>query len=234
MKDASPGPGVPCLYEVTIVHTRQAPLRNSFRHRSYMWMFDPQDPPRLPGPLRCLARYRASDHVDVPALLAEHGIEARRILVLTNLRVFGYVFNPISIYWCYDDAGNLAAHVAEVHNTYGSRHAYVLPVDADPAGPDPDPVVVSKAMYVSPFHPVDGDYRIAIGAPGETVSATVVLDRGDAKTFRATVHGRRHRAGGAAVTRLVLRYPAAPLRGRALIQLEGLRLWRKGLEVHPR
>jgi uncharacterized protein len=228
-----PGAEVPCLYEVRICHSRQAPVHNTFRHSSYMWLFDLDDPPRLPGLLRPLARYRSRDHIDVRGVLQQSGISAGRILVLTNLGVLGYVFNPISIYWCYDPAGRLIAHVAEVHNTYGSRHPYLLPVDTNSVGPGSESVV-SKAMYVSPFYPVDGVYRIRIGPPAETLRVSVVLERPGDKPFRADLCGSRREASVAAVLRCLLRYPAAPLRGRALIQLQGLRLWRRRLEVQPR
>jgi DUF1365 family protein len=229
----SPDRQIPCLYEVTIHHSRRAPLHNTFRHASYMWLFDPERPPRLPRPLRPFARYRPEDHVDVRAELRHAGIDARRVLVLTNLRVLGYVFNPISIYWCYDDAGELIAHVAEVHNTYGGRHAYVLPVDTESVVSRPQ-AVVRKAMYVSPFYPVDGEYLIRIGRPDETLDVSVVLERPGDEPFRAALSGRRREPGYAAVLRNLLRYPAAPLRCRALIQVHGLRLWRKGLEVQAR
>jgi len=218
---------------VDIRHGRQTPLRNNFKHASYMWLFDLDHPPRLPWPLRPFARYRPQDHIDVRARLRQAGIDAGRVLVLTNLRVLGYVFNPISVYWCYDHAGSLVAHVAEVHNTYGGRHAYVLPIDdghAEAAGA----AVVSKSMYVSPFNPVDGQYRIRISDPDERLAVSVTLERPGAEPFRAALTGKRQRPGYAAVIRNLLRYPAAPLRGRALIQLHGLRLWRKGLEVQPR
>jgi len=224
---------VPCLYEVAIRHSRQDPLHNSFRHASYMWLFDLEQPPRLPWPLRPFARYRPEDHIDVRARLQQAGIDAKRVLVLTNLRVLGYVFNPISIYWCYDDAGRLTAHVAEVHNTYGGRHAYVLPADPGSVVTRAE-AVVSKSMYVSPFYPVDGEYRIRISGPDERLAVSVVLERPGDKPFRAALSGRRREPSCAALLRNLLRYPAAPLRGRALIQLHGLGLWRKGLEVQPR
>ena len=254
-------PEVPCLYEVNIGHARTGPVAHAFRHTSYMWLFDLDDPPRLPIGLGWLARYRAADHVDVRGLLRSAGIEVARVVVLTNLRVLGYVFNPISVHWCFDRDGVLVAHVAEVHNTYGGRHAYILPVDGGPADHAAGPVdhaagpvdhaagpvdhaacpadhaagvTVPKAMYVSPFNPVDGDYRIRIGDPAETLRVSVTLDRHDGKPFRATLTGSRRDADTATVIRSFVRHPAAPLRGRALIQLEGLRLWRKGLEIQPR
>jgi DUF1365 family protein len=230
---SAPIPMVPCLYEVTIRHSRQTPLHHRFRHDSYMWLFDLEQPPHLPGFLRRLAHYRPSDHLDVRVLLQQAGIVARRILVLTNLRVLGYVFNPITVYWCYDHDGAVIAHVAEVHNTYGDRHAYILPVDIDAAGTGADQVA-NKAMLVSPFYPLDGVYRMSIRPPGETLSISVVLERPHDNPFRASLFGTRRDANVAAVWWRLIRYPAAPLLGRALIQLEGLRLWLKGLEVQPR
>lgn len=210
----------PCLYEVSIRHSRAEPLANSFRYRSYMWLFDLDRPPR---------GYREGDHLDVRAELARHGIDAHRLVVLANVRVLGYVFNPISVYWCYDGQGDLVAHVAEVHNTYGGRHAYVLPVDDHV-----EEAVVTKAMYVSPFHPVDGRYHIRVSEPGDDLSVSVTLERPGARLFAAAMRGRRVEPTPANLWRARVRYPVAPLRARALIQYQGLRLWRKGLEVQPR
>jgi DUF1365 family protein len=210
---------LPCLYQVSIRHSRRTPVRNAFRYGSYMWMFDLDRPPR---------GYRCEDHLDIRAELRAAGIEAERIVALANLRTLGYVFNPITVYWCYDRAGRLAAHVAEVHNTYGSRHAYVLPAGAG------GEARVPKEMYVSPFYPVDGSYRIRIGEPGPTLSISVTLERPGDQPFRAGLAGRRLEATAANRLRSFIRYPAAPLRGRALIQFQGLRLWRRGLEVQSR
>lgn len=209
----------PCLYEVTIRHHRRAPVKHSFRYGSYTWLFDLDRPPR---------GFRTSDHLDVRAELAQAGTEASRILALTNTRVLGYVFNPLSLYWCYDREGALVARVAEVHNTYGDRHAYVMPADGKPEA------VVSKEMYVSPFHPAGGAYRIRMGDPGETLAVSVTLERQGEEPFGASLVGRRLEATWANRARAHIRYPAAPLRGRVLIQLQGLRLWRRGLEVQPR
>ncbi len=221
-------PARPVLYEVSIGHVRNSPITNTFRYGSYMWLFDLDRPPVVPGPLRPLARYVAADHLDVRAELDQAGIRPARITVLTNLRVMGHVFNPISVYWCYDGGGGLLAHVAEVHNTYGGRHAYVLPAN------DPEEHCVAKAMYVSPFYPVDGSYRIDLSDPGESVSVRVTLQRPGDRPFRAWLTGRRVEASTGRLLREVARYPLAPLRARALVQYQGMKLWRKGLEVQPR
>ena len=219
------GPG---LYLVRIAHRRRGPVSHAFRYRSYMWAFDLDRPPVLPAPLGGLARWRPEDHADVRAELGRRGITAERITVLASLRVGGYVFNPLSVYWCFDRAGRLVAHVAEVHNTYGGRHVYVLPTD------DPGNRHVPKAMYVSPFHPVDGHYSIRISEPGPTVRVAVRLSRPGTPPFTATLAGRRVEPSLPALMLALARYPLAPLRARALIQYQGLRLWAKGLEVQPR
>lgn len=224
---------LPALYEVTVGHVRREPLHSAFRYRSTMWMFDLDRPPRLPGPLRHLARFDPADHLEVTAPLKARGLDVARVVVLTNLRMFGYVFNPISVYWCYDRSGRIVAAVAEVHNTYGERVAYELP-----AGPDRDgeevTAQVRKQMYVSPFHSLDGSYRIRVSPPGPTVSVAVDLSRPGHSPFRAGMTGRRRSPTSLNVLRSCVRYPLGPLRVRALIQWQGIRLWLKGLEVQSR
>ena len=122
------------LYEVTISHARSAPLRNVFRYRGYLWLVDLDHLPRVPW----LARFRARDHLGDPrasiranleAFLAARGVDlgGGRVTMLAQARVLGYVFNPLTVYWCHRPDDTLACVVAEVHNTYRQRHAYLLP-----------------------------------------------------------------------------------------------------------
>ena len=83
-----------------------------------------------------------------------------RVLMLAHARVLGYVFNPLTVYWCHRADGTLACVMAEVHNTYGQRHAYLLRTD------ERGRARVGKEFYVSPFHPVDGSYRMS-AAPAD-------------------------------------------------------------------
>ena len=96
----------------------------------------------LPRPLRWLARFDARDHLgdpaasiraNVDAYLATEGVdlEGGRVLMLATPRSFGYAFNPLTVFWCHDRTGALECVVAEVHNTYGERHCYLLRPDAD-------------------------------------------------------------------------------------------------------
>ena len=184
------------IYEVDITHVRAAPVRHEVHHRSYQWLVDLDDLPRLPRALRALARFEARDHLgdprrslreNVDALLAEHGIDLRggRVTMLANARSLGYVFNPLSLFWCHDPDGLLTCVIAEVHNTYGDAHAYVVRPDA--AGR----AETEKQLYVSPFYPVDGYYRMSLPEPGERLALTITLHRPGQAPFVASVRGAR-------------------------------------------
>lgn len=133
----------PAIYRTTISHCRQVPVHHSFAYRSYSWYVDVDNLPQLPWWLRPFARFHADDHFADPfscpphsslrdrldAFFAARGLAVPdgRITALLQARVLGYVFNPLSIFWCHDRDGQLRHVIAEVHNTYGGRHAYLLP-----------------------------------------------------------------------------------------------------------
>jgi cyclopropane fatty-acyl-phospholipid synthase-like methyltransferase/DUF1365 family protein len=227
------------LYEVDIRHVRTEPVRHDVRHRSYQWFVDLDDLPRLPRGLGWLARFEARDHLgdptqslrnNVDAYLAEHGIDLHggRITMLTNARSAGYVFNPLSLFWCHDPSDALVCVIAEVHNTYGQRHRYLLrPDDAGRADTD-------KQFYVSPFYPVDGSYRMSLPEPDDALALSITLHRPRQRPFVASVRGVAVRATTRSVVGAALRHPFETWLVRALITVHGLRLWRKGLPVQSR
>ncbi|WP_236567748.1 MULTISPECIES: DUF1365 domain-containing protein [unclassified Nocardiopsis] len=233
----------PALYEATVRHVRVEPVRNAF-YDTYYWLVDLDDPPRPPRPLRALAGFRAADHA-VPddgapagadggtaalrAYLARHGVDLRggRILMLAHARVLGHVFNPLTVYWCYARDGGPVRVVAEVHNTYGRRHRYLLDVD------EWGRAETGKTMYVSPFNAVDGRYRLSLPEPGERLALTVALHREGGLPFTASVHGVRHPATTGSLLRRALRHPLAPLVGALRIRRQGVGLHLRGLPVRP-
>ncbi len=227
---------VPSLYATTIQHVRQSPVRHAFTYRSYWWLVDLDALPALPRGLRSLAQFRARDHVGdgatiragIDEVLAVEGLVADRVLMLSNARVLGHVFNPLSVHWCLDDAGQVLAVVAEVHNTYGGRHAYVLRPDA--AGR----VTTEKAFYVSPFHEVEGRYEMRLPLPGDDLRVDLTYVRDGAQPFLASVRGTRVPATTGAVLRTSVRYPLSTRVVAARIRLHGIRLWAKRLPVIAR
>jgi DUF1365 family protein len=201
-----------------------------------MWLVDLDNLPRLPRGLRWLARFEGRDHLgdssrpirdNVDKFLAPHGIDLTggRVLMLANARVAGYVFNPISVHWCYGEDGKLACLIAEVHNTYGERHAYLLHPDAEGRAE------TDKEFYVSPFLTVDGRYLMRFSPPGEQLSVTMALRQGDATPFTATLRGTARAATLPAVLRTALRQPFMPLLVSALIRYQGVKLWLRRLPV---
>jgi DUF1365 family protein len=226
-------------YRTTVTHARRAPVANRFRYRASAWLVDLADLPRLPPGLRWLAAFEPRDHLGEPRdglrsnvarLLAHHDVDITggRILMLANARAFGHAFNPISIFWCHTADDTVAAVVAEVHNTYGDRHAYVL-------RPDPDgrvDQVLDKQMYVSPFNAVDGSYRISVTPPGERVTVAVSLVRPGQPAFVATLTGERREPRS--VLRAAISTAGASLRVSGLIRWQGIRLFLRGLQIEAR
>lgn len=224
-----PAPG---LFETTIRHTRRTPFARSFTHRSQTWLVDVDDLPDH----GLLGRFDSKDHVGDPertlreniqGFLDRQGIDVRggRMLLAANARAFGYCFNPISVFWCWDRSGVLAATVVEVHNTYGDRHAYLVPTDEQGRG------TVDKAMYVSPFHGTDGTYRVAAPVPCSTthdrLDIAVTLDSGDGARFSASLSGRRSQI-------TPLRAASTAIRHALLIRMHGVWLWLRRLPIQPR
>ena len=232
----------PAIYRTTITHSRQEPVRHSFEYRSYSWYVDVDDLPRLPWWLRPFARFRASDHFSDPVQgsLRERldnfftdrdlAVPEGRITALLQARVLGYVFNPLSVFWCHDRDGLLRHVIAEVHNTYGERHAYLLP-------PADLPVVTAKEFYVSPFNQVDGYYLVQAPRPDSEVDITVALHRDRRPAFpefTANMRGERRPATTREIAIMQVISPLAPLLVAMRIRIQGIKLWLRRVPVVPR
>jgi uncharacterized protein len=214
-------------------------VANSFTYRTYLWLVDLDDLPRPAGPLRLLASFQARDYLGSPrqsiranvdAFLRARGVDLRggRILMLAHARVLGYVFNPLTLYWCHDQDGTLACVIAEVHNTYRERHAYLLHPDGRGRAQ------VSKEFYVSPFYPVDGSYRMSLPLPEKRLTLAVVLDRPDGSRFSATVTGTAVPATARALLRAAARHPWSTVAVSARIRRQGIGLYLRGLRLVQR
>jgi DUF1365 family protein len=233
-------PVLPALVVGEVRHHRTGPVRHGFRHRVHQWLVDLDDLPGMPWWLRPVSGFRAADHLGDPTrtlrenldhYLAVHDLrlgEGGRVLMLANARVFGHVFDPLSVFWCLRGDGTLACVVAEVHNTYGQRHVYLLRPDAHGrAGTD-------KAFYVSPFNDLAGRYEMRFTLAPERVGAAITLLRDGRPAFTASFLGTPRPATPAAVLRATLARPLMPQRVSALIRAHGVWLWLRRLPVVPR
>jgi uncharacterized protein len=234
------------MYEGHVVHERRTQLRNLFRYSVYMWLVDLDELDQLDRRLwafghnrRALTTIRARDHLGDPrrpikanllAYLDAHGIDLQggRVALLTNARVLGYVFNPLSVFYCHRPDGELRCVVAEVHNTYGERHCYLL----EPG--ERGRVETGKEFYVSPFLTVDGRYQMSVPAPDERLSVQMALHQADRRVFSASLTGRRLPLTNATVARMLVRHPLMTARVTSLIHVQGVKLWLRGVARVPR
>lgn len=229
----------PMIYETSIRHVRREPVSNDFVYRSYSWFVDIDHLPELPGPLAVLARIEAADHMGDPSATLRSNLDEflrdngerpadGHVTMLTNARVLGYVFNPLTVYWVHDRAGTVRHVVAEVHNTYGERHRYLVQTDSRGAASTP------KQFYVSPFNDVSGEYAMRLPEPDGTLAVSITLLRRGRPPFVAVMTGTGRPATAATVARTFVRAPFAPQLVSARIRRQGIALWARGLPVVPR
>jgi uncharacterized protein len=234
-----PAINLPAIYQCRLRHVRTAPIRYTFTHRTWMWLVDLDALPSLPRPARWLARFEARDHLggsgptlrlNVDRFLAARRIDLTggRVLMLTHARSAGQVFNPLTVYWCYDAVGTLACVLAEVHNTYSGRHCYLLRPDRHSRAS------VAKEFYVSPFYQVDGHYQMSLPEPDERLVLTVTLHPPDGPPFVARLLGIRRDGTWRGLLRAWLRQPCPALSGLLLIRGHGIWLYLRRLPVVPR
>jgi DUF1365 family protein len=231
-------PQASAIYSGTVSHARLGPRAHAFSYRMYMLYLDLDELPGLG-----LRSFRRSDYLGDPArdlatevrdrVEAALGFRpAGPVRLLTHVRSLGYVFNPVSFYYCFDEGGErLRAVVAEITNTpWGERHAYVLQ-----AGPDGAVSTFDKAFHVSPFYPMEQTYAWRLGAPGERLEVEMVnLEKG-AEVFRAGLALRRRAFSAAALRQAAVLQPLMAWKVHAAIYWQALRLWVKGVpfHVHP-
>jgi DUF1365 family protein len=227
------------LYTGTLVHARRAPVRHLFRYPTSYWLFDLDELPELEQRLRLFSVNRPNvvslrdrDHFDGTAPLKQAVLDlvgdasVERVLMLTQPRVAGYVFNPVSFYWCYRADGSLVCVVAELNNTFGERLPEVL------RGPELR-YEHRKRLHVSPFFGLEHSYEYAFSQPGDEVWARIhVRDDSGARPLTAVLHGRRHELTNRSLAKALFRYPLQPVQVIALIHFEALRLWLKRVPFH--
>ena len=235
----------PGLYIGAVMHQRLRPRRHRFDYKS-MWMLIDIDAP--PAGLRWfslnrfnLFSFHERDHADgapgplrdkIVALAARAGqaIEGR-ILLFTSPRVLGHVFNPLSVYFCFDRADVLRVVVWEVSSTFGERHSYVLPVAQG------DGVVrqrCRKALHVSPFLDMDMEYRFRISRRDQALSIGIVDEDKDGPILSAALNAAWRPTSDSALLAAFARMPFSTLKTVLAIHWEALRLLFRGAKFRSR
>ena len=241
-----------CLYFGQVTHKRLQPFLHGFAYRVFSLYLDLDELPRLSKTSRIFSHNRWNllsfhdrDHgprsgAPLRPWLMRHlqaagiNLAGGPIRLLCFPRVLGYVFNPLSIWFCFHADGDLKAVLYEVRNTFGEKHGYLIPVDAPKAAGDKIEQSCSKRFYVSPFMDMDADYGFRLCAPGNHLSLVIRQWQGARETFIATQTGRRADWSEGALLRSLLAYPLCTLKVMAAIHWQALKLWRKGATLRKR
>jgi DUF1365 family protein len=235
------------LYKGKVRHTRLEPFRHSFSYRVFYGLFDIDNLKALDERFRWfsldrfnligfhMGDYGPGDGSDlrpwVEQALSDAGvdIDGGSIMLLTFPRILGYVFNPLSIWYCYGPDQDLRAVIHEVRNTFGDRHSYVVPVGR--GGLDHD---FAKQLHVSPFNGMDQSYRFSLTEPGERLAVSIEQSEGHEKVLRAGMALSRLSLTDQNLLRLFVSHPLVTAKVISAIHWEALRLWLKGATFHKR
>ncbi len=228
-------------------HGRKGAVENAFRYSVDYILFDPEARPPTPALFSInranVTNWRDRDHGGEPgrgegaiwlrACFDALGLrQPARIMLLTQPRVFGHVFNPVSFWFCFDDDGQLYAVVAEVTNTYGTRHSYLChKPDLSPIEPT-DRILADKLMHVSPFQKIEGTYTFRFDYRDARVGVWIDYGR-ERGGLIATLTGARQPLGNRVILKSLWRRPFGARRAVFLIHWQALKLWLKRARFSP-
>jgi DUF1365 family protein len=237
------------LYAGSVMHRRVRPRAHRLRYRVFWMLLDLDEIESLPHHLRLFSHNRFNavsffdrDHGDgsgrpLRAQIEEHlklaGVESGGpIKLLCMPRIFGYGFNPLSVYFCYHNDGTLAAFLYEVHNTFRQRHSYLIRADSA-AGPVVDQRC-SKLFYVSPFMDMDMSYAFRVALPDERIALAIRAADKDGLLLVAALSGNRRPLTDSSLLWLLAGYPLLTLKVVCAIHWHALRLLLKGMRLRAR
>jgi len=238
------------LYVGRVMHKRLRPFRHKFTYRVFSLVLDLDELPYL-GLRRFsynrfnLLSFHDRDHGPrdgsplrpwVEDALRRGGLEpdGGPIRLLCFPRVLGYVFNPLSVYFCYSRARRLRAVLYEVKNTFGDQFSYLIPVPASWQPGEPLLQTCDKVFYVSPFIGMESRYRFRVEEPGGRLSLLIRQSVPEGELLIATHTGRRVALSDRALLQAFLSHPLMTFKVIGAIHWEALWLWVKGAVFHHR
>jgi DUF1365 family protein len=240
------------LFPGDVTHARLKPKVHHLRYRIYSLLLDLDELDTLDKSLRLLSvdrfnlfSFRRKDRGDrsgrdlrqqVEASMRKAGItpDGGRITLLTMPQLLGWAFNPVSVFFCYYRDGDLAGILWEVDNTFGERHAYMIPADAPDDGEFTQ--ACDKAFYVSPFMDMDLHYKFRVRLPNDKFTIKIDTYDADGLVLTARHLGRRVELTDGALLGAFFKIPLLTLKVVGGIHWEALKIWLKGVKLrdHPK
>ncbi|MGI9571361.1 MAG: DUF1365 domain-containing protein, partial [Desulfobulbia bacterium] len=194
------------IYQGIVVHTRLRPKKHRLRYRVFSMLLDLTAIDEISKNCRLFSRnsfnfcsFYDRDHIPpefpdidtyVRDLLDKSGIQKNltRIQILCYPRLFGYVFNPLTLYFCYDCSDNISAIIYQVKNTFGEQHSYLIPLHHNTKATVTQSC--SKEFFVSPFNSNTGTYQFRVEPPSESVSICISYEDEHSPILNAYFKGR--------------------------------------------
>jgi DUF1365 family protein len=238
------------IYEGRVFHQRLSPLKHRLSYKVFSMLIDLDELPRLHHKLKLFSHNQfnifsfwdedfgsktgGSIAQYARKVLSDSGWDLNNgsVKLLCYPRIFGYVFNPLSVYYCYDSFNTLRVIICEVSNTFNERHSYLIKVDQ--TGSRHVHHSCKKKFYVSPFIGMDAVYHFRITPPTDRL--TVFIDQHDDKgpLLKASFSGHSKVLTDRSLISLLIRYPLMSVKVIGGIHWEALKLWSKGLKILTR
>lgn len=239
-----------CLYECEVMHHRLSPTKHHFKYQIFLFSLDLDEIDAVAKRVFGFSRnrfdfytFRDSDHLpmgqatvkeNVTAWLLERGVSLQagsRVQLITLPRVLGYIFNPVSFYFCFGPDGFPVCAVVQVGNTFGEMKPYLIR-QGEGDGANLFRLVTAKNFYVSPFSELDLAFDFQLKIPEERLDIHIDVRRGDEPVLLSALTGNRKPLDSATLAWCTLRYPFITLKVITLIHWHALLLWLKKLPFH--
>ena len=214
-----------------VLHQRRTPFKHGLKFTNYMWLVNLNEPQKKLLPKDHFGGDAESMLEAVTFFATNNGEsvhEGDQVFALASARTNGYVFNPLSVYWCINKEGAIRWAILEIHNTYGDRHAHLIKPDAQ------GNAILNKEFYVSPFFTVEGEYKARAYFDQKRVVVSVNLYQNNAQVFSASFTGEQLEASIKNRIVAYLRTPFSTIQAMARIRAHGIWLWLRRLPVIKR
>ena len=233
------------------MHCRVCPSRHRFTYRVFWFLFDLDELPTLDNNLMVFGHNRwgvlsfyDSDHgprdgtrlrgwIDQHLEAAGINLRGGPVKLLCFPRIFGFVFNPLSIWYCYDNDGRLRAVLYEVRNTFNESHCYLIKINCPTTSSIP-PHVVRKRFYVSPFLQMACTYTFRLTEPKKAVTLHIRQSDEDETVLLATMMGKQKSLDSRNLALSIFAFPLMTIKVFAAIHWEALKLWTKKVPLVPK